>query len=219
MKKQACPSCGATLGIPDKHERVFTCSYCGTVLEDSAVEAAPGVQVPTTAAPQITIVSNWSDPSTLPTYSGTAARGCGLISTLVTLIVVGAIGIGVWTFVGGINDTVEGVFDDVTANLGPFGSTTTTAATAATTPPAGEPAAASAWYLVEGHGLGDGTYPALSTGGVRDGAAVNVNLVIMTTGGQVVIRNDDFPGETTFLGAQEATIIIAAGQATVQFDP
>lgn len=108
MKKHACPSCGATLGIPDEHERMFTCEFCGTVLEDQAVNpSAPSAP----EVPQITIVTNWSDPSSLPTYS--AARtgtGCGVGILAVILAVVGGVGALVFS-------QMDMSFDDVVGEV------------------------------------------------------------------------------------------------------
>lgn len=107
MKKHACPSCGATLGIPDRHERVFTCSFCGTVLEDQAVN--PTTPDPT-ATPQITIVTNWADASSVPTYSAPkAAAGCGAVSLIILVAVIGAVGAVAYFAIGGVGDVIDSV--------------------------------------------------------------------------------------------------------------
>jgi hypothetical protein len=38
LKAVRCPSCGAPLDIPHKHERFFKCGFCGTAIEDDATD-------------------------------------------------------------------------------------------------------------------------------------------------------------------------------------
>lgn len=85
MKKLECPSCGGTLGIPDRHERMFKCSYCGSVIEDQAVNPTLGSEPD--ATPTLTVATHTVDITSLVTYSAPKPR-VGIIA-IAAIVVMG----------------------------------------------------------------------------------------------------------------------------------
>ena len=66
----ACTNCGAALAIPKHHDRYFSCSFCGSVLEDTT---PPEQQSAGTITIQVAD-SRSLDTSQLTSYAAPAAR-------------------------------------------------------------------------------------------------------------------------------------------------
>jgi outer membrane protein assembly factor BamB len=82
-----CPNCGAPLGIPLDHERYFTCSYCGSVLEDEAEDPGSSVEdITLTIADRATY-----DFSDLAAYTGPAVRAARTGIRIVAVVVLASI--------------------------------------------------------------------------------------------------------------------------------
>ena len=117
IQTQTCPNCGSALGIPEEHERYFKCSFCGSVLEDTARNAVidNGPQAPI----QLTIATGSGfDPGQLAEYGAAAARTARRIAlvagAVVTLAMVGGVVAAVSTGTEVLNAVGEAA--DVTRN-------------------------------------------------------------------------------------------------------
>lgn len=113
FQRLACPSCGGALDVPTQHEQFFKCATCGSTLEDTYY-TAPTRQVNLSLADVLAQVG--LDEHTLPAYTARAtksvskiARGIGIV---VTLLLVGGIGIGVWAATRAVRTGASGGADD-----------------------------------------------------------------------------------------------------------
>jgi outer membrane protein assembly factor BamB len=113
FQRLACPSCGGALDVPTQHEQFFKCATCGSALEDTQY-TAPTRQVSLSLAD--VLAQAGLDDGALPSYAATAtktvsriARGIGIV---VTLLLVGGIGIGVWATTRAVRTATIGDADD-----------------------------------------------------------------------------------------------------------
>lgn len=99
-----CRNCGAPLGIPEDHERFFTCKYCGSVLEDvTPPEQKAQGQI------QINLASIPIDSDTLKSYAKPVKRA-GIV---IMLAVFGVIGVSIAAVVAAVAGS-DGLLDTVT---------------------------------------------------------------------------------------------------------
>ena len=109
-----CPSCGAPLELPAEHQRLFKCSFCGTVLEDLFAQDEQEIGLPPKVVIHTTTIERPATPRKTASATQPAPRPGRLIWAWGIGVIVVAIGLvlflsGAFGFGGAaIMDQIEG---------------------------------------------------------------------------------------------------------------
>ncbi|HUW03374.1 MAG TPA: PQQ-binding-like beta-propeller repeat protein [Acidimicrobiales bacterium] len=97
----ACTNCGAALAIPARHDRYFSCRFCGSVLEDTTPPEQQGAGAITIRLAESTSI----DASELISYAAPAARTAGRVMVIVTLVILAVSAAGIFVAVRAVTDS------------------------------------------------------------------------------------------------------------------
>lgn len=121
-----CPSCGASLGIPDAHQQYFRCEACDTALEDTAYEEpTPDIAVSIAASQlnldQLMAYSRVAEAIDFAEAVQPKRTGAGCLVSLITVLALigGAIAVAIWAFGDKVEEAINSV-ENSTSN-GPGG--------------------------------------------------------------------------------------------------